>query len=86
MTVYMARFTNDRAQNVLLAAEQALKNSESFLCEHAGYFMTQGRYLEVSYRKSEKFMNLHELIIGALKDLRINPVNPYEEGYFTPYT
>ena len=86
MTVFMARFSNGKISTVLSAAEKALKNANSLLCEHAGYFMTAGRYLEVSYRKSEEFMGLHELLIDSLKNYRINPDNPFEEGYFTPYT
>src|SRR3989344_3133375 len=86
MTVFMARFANNEISNVLNATEKALKNANSFLCEHTGYFMTAGRYLEVSYRKSKEFMGLHELLIDSLKNFRINPNNPFEEGYFTPYT
>jgi len=29
---------------------------------------------------------LHESLIDGLKDHRINPGNPFEEDYFTPYT
>jgi len=86
MTVFMARFANNEISNVLNATEKALKNANSFLCEHTGYFMTAGRYLEVSYRRSKEFMGLHELLIDSLKDYRIKPNNPFEEGYFTPYT
>lgn len=31
-------------------------------------------------------MDLHDSLIKNLKDYRINPGNPFEEGYFTPYT
>lgn len=86
MTVFMARFANNEVPNVLDATEKVLKNTNSFLCEHTGYFMTAGRYLEASYRKSKEFVVLHELLINSLKDYRINPNNPFEEGYFTPYT
>lgn len=86
MTVYMARFADDQVANVVKASERALKGASNFACEHTGYFMTAGRYLEVSYRKSKPFMDLHELFIDNLKDYRINPGNPFEEGYFTPYT
>jgi len=86
MTVFMARFSDSEVSDVLNATEKALKNANSFLCEHTGYFMTAGRYLEVSYRKSKEFMVLHELLIDSLKDFRMNPNNPFEEGYFTPYT
>ena len=86
MTVFMARFANNEVGNVLSATEKALKGANSFFCEHTGYFMTAGRYLEVSYRKSKEFMILHEFLINSLKDYRINPNNPFEEGYFTPYT
>lgn len=85
MTVYMARFADSEISNVLAATKKALGNSKGFLCEHAGYFMTAGRYLEASYRKSEEFMNLHKSLINNLKDFRINPGDPFEEGYFTPY-
>jgi len=86
MTVFMARFTNNEVDNVLNATEKVLKGANSFFCEHTGYFMTAGRYLEASYRKSKEFMVLHELLIDKLKDYRLNLNNPFEEGYFTPYT
>lgn len=86
MTVFMARFADSKIDEVVKATEQVAKQSEGFACEHVGYFLTAGRYLEVSYRKSEAFMKLHEALISALAPLRINPGNPHEEGYFTPYT
>ena len=86
MTVFMARFANTKADMVMKAVESALKKVQGFSCEHSGYFMTAGRYFEVSYRKTKELMDLHELLIDRLKDLRINPGTPFEEAYFTPYT
>ncbi|HXH27062.1 MAG TPA: 2'-5' RNA ligase family protein [Candidatus Acidoferrum sp.] len=86
MTVFMARFTDDNIPKVVAAAQQALVGSQPFLCTHTGYFMTAGRYLEASYRKSGEFMNLHSTLIDTLKPLRSSPGLPFEEGYFTPYT
>lgn len=86
MTTYMARFTDDQIENVVGGVERALQTIAPFRCEHTGYFMTEGNYLEVSYRKSPEFMKLHEVLIANVADYRINPGNPYEEGYFTPYT
>lgn len=86
MTAYMARFANEDINAVVNGVETALKSIESFQCKHTGYFMTEGRYLEASYRKSDDFMNLHKSIIDNIAKLRINPGKPYEEGYFTPYT
>jgi hypothetical protein len=86
MTVFMARFASSEIANVLEATKKALSSIRGFSCEHTGYFMTAGRYLEASYRKSEAFMGLHEALIAGLSALRINPGEPFEEGYFTPYT
>jgi 2'-5' RNA ligase len=38
------------------------------------------------YRKSAEIAALHEALIASVAGYRINPGNPYEEGYFTPYT
>lgn len=86
MTAFMARFPNKDIEKVIHNVNLVLARVEPFRCEHVGYFMTEGRYLEVSYKKSEKFMSLHESLISAVSELRINPGRPYEEGYFTPYT
>jgi 2'-5' RNA ligase len=86
MTVFMARFAESEIPNILDAVKKVLEHAKSFRCEQSGYFMTAGRYFEVSYRKSKEFMDLHESLISGLKDLRINPGKPFEEGYFTPYT
>ena len=86
MTVFMARFADNEIPNVIGSVGQALKTTKIFLCEHTGYFMTAGRYLEASYRRSESFMVLHELLVSALSSLRINPGDPFEEDYFMPYT
>lgn len=86
MTVFMVRFDNNQIPQVVNAVENALKNAHEFFCQHTGYFMTAGRYLEASYAKSKEFMNLHELLIDTLKGYRINLGDPFEEGYFTPYT
>src|SRR5690349_20235750 len=73
MTIYMARFADDAVQDVINATESVLKEVTAFKCEHSGYFMTEGRYLEASYRKSTSFLNLHELLISKIAGLRINP-------------
>lgn len=86
MTVFMARFGNEKIPEIIKQIQGVIKNVSSFKCEHVGYFLTSGRYLEISYRKTEDFMRLHEGLISVLAPLRINPGNPYEEGYFTPYT
>ena len=86
MTVYMARFANNQVDNVVEATKKALVGVERFICKHTGYFMTKGRYFEASYEKTVPFVSLHERLIDALKEYRINPMNPFEEGYFTPYT
>jgi hypothetical protein len=86
MTGFMARFANDRIDSAVEATEQALRSATRFSCEHTGYLMTEGRYLEASYRKSPELLALHEALIGHLAELRLNPDNPYEEGYFTPYS
>lgn len=86
MTVFMARFADNKIPDVVAAAGKTIGNFKSFFCEHTGYFMTAGRYLEASYRKSKEFMALHEALIDNLKEYRINPGDPFEEGYFTPYT
>ncbi len=86
MTVYMARFANKDIDKVVSGVANALKFATSFRCEHTGYFMTPGRYLEASYQKSTQFMQLHELLITHNANLRINPGRPFNEGYFTPYT
>ena len=86
MTVFMARFEDGKINAVVQAIENSLQMAHSFRCEQSGYFLTEGRYMEVSYRRSKPFMDLHESLITNLSDLRINPGNPFEEGYFTPYT
>ena len=86
MTAFMARFADEDIDKVIQATEQSLGAVKSFNCEHVGYFMTEGRYLEVTYRKSEQFTKLHEALISAISKLRINPGEPYEEDYFAPYT
>jgi 2'-5' RNA ligase len=85
MTLFMARFSNDQINNVLNAVESALKNFSSFACEQTGYFMTAGRYVEVSYNKSKELMDLHKVLIQHLKNYRVNPGEPFAESYFTPY-
>ena len=86
MTVYMADFADTNISKVVTSVETALQSAKPFRCEMTGYFMTTGRYLEVLCRKSPEFMQLHESIINHIADYRINPGDPYEEGYFTPYT
>lgn len=86
MTAYMARFANEDIDKVVSGVEKAMQNTSTFKCEHAGYFMTEGRYLEASYLRSPELMRLHEALIANIADYRINPGNPFEEGYFTPYT
>ena len=85
MTVFMARFSNSEIPKVLDAVKNTLAVVKSFYCEHTGYFMTAGRYFEISYGKSKEIMRLHETVIDCIKNYRINPGNPFEENYFAPY-
>lgn len=86
MTIYMARFSNNNINEAIESVSKSLKNIQSFNLKHTGYFMTKGRYFEISYEKSKELLDLQEKIIQNIKNLRINPGNPFEEGYFTPYT
>lgn len=86
MTVFMARFAESKVPEVISVVEKAVRNIESFPCDHVGYFMTQGRYLEVSYHKSAQFLGLQEAIIRRVALFRLNPGDPYQESYFAPYT
>lgn len=86
MTVFMARFANTNINKVVDAARCCLVDVGKFNCEHTGYLLTEGRYLEASYRKSPELIELHELLIKNISPLRINPGSPYEEGYFLPYS
>jgi len=85
MTVFMARFADADINDVINAVQNSLQGTPDFKCEHTGYLITEGRYLESSYRKSPELMALHESLIKNISPFRINPGNPYEEGYFTPY-
>lgn len=86
MTLFMARFPDQSVERVIRAAERVIAQSRTFPCLHSGYFLTDGRYLEVSYRRSQKFAKLHKQLIAALKEFRSSPGQPYAEGYFAPYT
>jgi len=86
MTVYMARFSDSNIDKVVSATASALEQVSSFQCVHTGYFMTAGRYLEASYKKSDDLLELHELLINYDAALRINPGSPFNEGYFAPYS
>ena len=88
MTVFMFRVKDSKIESVIEAVDKILENQKSFLCNQAspGFFMTKGRYYEVSYQKTPEFVALHENLVKALSPIRINPGNPFEEGYFTPYT
>ena len=86
MTIYMARFSNNTIDKAIQSVSKSLENLKRFNCNHTGYLMTEGRYFEASYEKSKEFMTLHKNIINIIKDFRINPGDPFEEGYFTPYT
>ena len=85
MTVFMARFADSDIDKVIGAVELSLNGISRFNCRHTGYLITEGRYLESSYQKSSNLMSLHESLIENIFHLRINPGNPYEEGYFAPY-
>jgi hypothetical protein len=56
------------------------------MCEQSGYFVTDGHYLEASYKKSADILKLHKDIIAAVSSFRLNPGTPFEESYFAPYT
>src|SRR4051812_26459145 len=86
MTLYMARFHDDQLENVILSAEEIIKNIKSFHCKHSGYFKTAGRYFEISYEKTNDLVSLHDNIIKNIKHHRLDPENPYKENYYAPYT
>lgn len=85
MTVFMARFADCDIDKVVKAAELSLIDISKFSCQHSGYLLTEGRYLESSYCKSADIILLHQKMIKNLSPIRINPGMPFEEGYFAPY-
>jgi 2'-5' RNA ligase len=82
----MARFPDDKIKEIISAVKTIVKNLQSFFCEHTGYFMTEGRYFEASYKKSKELISLHEALIDSLKNYRLDPGKPVYENYFAPYT
>ena len=86
MTMFMARFSVENIEAVKNEVEKIAKDQVSFFCQHVGYLLTEGSYLEVSYRRSKECFALHEKLIDALSPLRFSPGVPFEEGYFAPYT
>jgi 2'-5' RNA ligase len=85
MTVYMGRFPESAIAEVLQAAKTAIETNAAVFCEQSGYFLTAGRYVEVSYKKTPELMTLHERLLDALKPFRYSPGSPIEESYFAPY-
>lgn len=86
MTVYMARFSDGEIEGVVDDVKRIAEKAQNIECEHTGYFMTEGRYLEASYRKNSSFMLVHDQIIRAVMDKRFNAGEPFEEGYFGAFT
>jgi len=85
MTVFMARFANQDIEKVAKLVDEAVAEFKTFDCTHKGFFITDGRYYEVSYAKSEPLMKLQQTLIDKISSLRINPGRPFEESYFAPY-
>lgn len=86
ITIYMARFPAKTIDQLISKAASSLKNQKPFICRHTGYLLTDGNYLEASYRKSDEMLELHENLIATLRDLRLKPGKPRIESYFGPYT
>lgn len=85
-TIYMVRVADNDISDFVDKVKWTLQEQHRFSCIHTGYFMTEGRYLEASYRRTTELMHLHERLIANLKGYRLNPNHPFVESYFTPYT
>lgn len=86
MTVYMARFEEDKIDELKSRLTKVVSSLKPVHMQHSGYFLTGGDYLEVSYRKTDAVLQFHDQIIQALKDLRANPGEVNEESYYAPFT
>lgn len=85
MTVFMTCFANENIEKVAKLIKTVTDDVKPFDCVHSGYFITEGRYFEVSYERSESIMALQQAIIDKIASLRINPGNPFEGSYFAPF-
>lgn len=83
MTSYMARFPESEIQNVIYAVEKIVTETNGFVCEHAGFFITSGGYLEISYIKTAELLALQSAVIGAIRKYRSNPGKEIEESYYS---
>ncbi len=86
MTVYMARFPESAITPLVNILKNISTNASAFRIEYAGFYLTPGNYLEVSYKKSTQLINLHTLLISEASQYRVRPGNPNIENYFAPYT
>ncbi|WBB73598.1 hypothetical protein O7602_28695 [Micromonospora sp. WMMD1128] len=87
MTLYMARFSRLKIDEIVLRVEALAASRRSpITSEHTGYYLTPGNYYEVSYARSPSMMSLHNEVSDALLPLRFSPGQPVVEDFFAPYS
>lgn len=86
LTLYMARFANSNIDSAVAEAAKFARRHSACTLDHTGYYLTRGKYYEVSYARSEGVMKLHQSASDSLLPLRYSPGRPWIEDYFAPYS
>lgn len=86
MTLYMARFHRHQVATVIAESARLLHGVSQQFMRHTGYFVTAGRYYEISYARTPDLMTMHEMVAYSLAPFRYSPGRPHREGYFGAYS
>jgi hypothetical protein len=86
MTLYMARFPEAQVGPVIAKLANVARCGIRFFARHTGFFVTPGKYYEISYAKNESLVSLHDAVTKELLPLRFSPGAPVIEEYFGAYS
>jgi len=85
LTVFMARMQDSAGATILDSVDALLRHQPPLHLMQSGYFMTPGRYYEVSYQRSAEVLGFQHEFVKRLAPLRFSPGRPIRETYFGQY-
>jgi hypothetical protein len=86
MTLYMARFHQHQVTTLIAESNRLVYRIRRQFIQHVGYFVTAGRYYEVSYARTPDLLAMHEVVAHLLAPFRYSPGRPHREKYFGAYS
>jgi 2'-5' RNA ligase len=86
LTLFLARVAKETPEEISDRLSQLLSSFRPFRAKHTGFFLTDDRFYEASYRRDESIFTLHKSVLGLIAPYRYSHDFPRREEFFGKYS